>query len=654
MTGARQGTSVLQGASLRVKVTLAIVALLGVTIGSIVGVRTVMTNTELEAELGHKAELYARMFAQQLEPAVDFDSREAELDLLRSAGVDPDVERAALVTEGGAVVQASPVAPERWADRTLIVRKRRTADGVEVAAPVVSRNGRGATLYLLLGDDRVKEQRHEVLVVTLAVAAGLLLCAVLAAWLLAGLIVARLEKLAAVADGVTRGVLPTEPLAAGAPDELGRLILVFNAMLEHIRTEQERLESLVSSRTAELSASREQFRDIAETTRAIPFELDLEAQRFTYLGPQALVILGYPMAEMQSPGFLARVMGPAGWQKMRAEVAAQLQRNPQYDHELVLTAGDGRQLHLRSSANVAQGVARGLVLDVTERKQLEAELTQAQRLESVGRLAAGVAHEINTPVQYSNDSLVFLRDAWADVMGLLDAYRSRGVLEEREQAADLEFLRENAPRSAERALEGLGRIADIVRSMKAFAQTEQTEMVSCDVREGLESTLTIARNEYKYVAELETALEPVPSVVARPGELNQVWLSLVTNAAQAISDRGERGRITVRSSLERGRVVVSVSDTGCGISDEVAPRIFEQFFTTRSVGKGRGQGLSAARAVVQRHHGDIWFTSKKGEGSTFYVALPVESAESEARFNLTPSRPEPDRTGPQAAAAAPR
>jgi len=612
--------------SLRFKLSAVSAAICLVSALAITATRTVLRQRELDDDLASKAEVYAELLGRQLEPAVAYDDLMTAREVLESAGSDPDVAQIALYDAEGRLVEGSGRPPAPWADVPRVVTARAAEGGVVAAAPIVSREGPRAVLYVELGKDRLHQQVRRALLISSAMSLGLGLAAALAAWLVTGMVVRRLARIAAMADRIANGDLAQDELAPGAADEVGRLAAAFNVMLARIRTEQERLAQLVDARTAELSASREQFRQIAETTRAIPFEFDLAAQRFTYVGPQCTALTGHPVADWLKRGFLQTVMGPREYDAMMSDLRLQLKKAPQYDHELRVRATDGRWVHLRASANVRGGVARGLALDVTERKALEHGLQQAHRLESVGRLASGVAHEINTPVQYANDSVAFVRDAWADVIGLLDEYRKAGpVLEAREQAVDLEYLRENVPRSAERALEGLVRIADIVRSMKAFSQADQVEMTSCDVREGLAATLTIATNEYKYVADVETVLDEVPPVAARPGDLNQVWLSLVTNAAMAIGEKsGERGRITVRAQLEGGRVLVSVADTGCGIPDEAQARIFEQFFTTRAVGKGKGQSLAAARAIVRRHGGEIWFETRVGEGTTFFVALPAE------------------------------
>ncbi|MBL8950908.1 MAG: HAMP domain-containing protein [Myxococcaceae bacterium] len=614
--------------SLRLKLSAVTAVICLVTAVAITAGRTTMRMRDLEADLTHKAGVYAALLGKQLEPAVAYDDQLTAREVLESAGSDPDVSQVALYGDDGRLVVGSVTPPLPWAVAPVDVTTRVTRDAVVAAVRVVPKEGPHAVLYVELGTERVHQHVNHVVVITSAVSFSLALVAAYVAWLVIGIVVRRLERIALMADRIASGELNLPELEVGSPDEVGRLAAAFNVMLERIRTEQVRLAQLVEARTAELSSSREQYRQIAETTRAIPFEYDLAARRFTYVGPQCSALTGHGVGTWQEPGFLASVMEPAEHAAMFADLSAQLQKAPQYDHELRVRAADGRWVHLRSSANASGGIARGLALDVTERKALEQELQQAHRLESVGRLAAGVAHEINTPVQYSNDSVTFVRDAWVDLMSLLDEYRKVGpVLEAREQAIDLEYLRENVPKSADRAVEGLTRIADIVRSMRVFSQPEQIEATACDVREGLGATLTIAHNAYKSVADVKTMFDEVPMVQACPGDLNQVWLSLVTNAALAIGDKGDaRGTITVRAEAEPDRVVVSVADTGCGIPAAVQPHIFEQFFTTRPVGKGAGQSLSAARAVVRRLGGEIWFESRQGEGTTFFVALPADGA----------------------------
>jgi signal transduction histidine kinase len=258
-------------------------------------------------------------------------------------------------------------------------------------------------------------------------------------------------------------------------------------------------------------------------------------------------------------------------------------------------------------------------------------------------LAAGVAHEINTPIQFVNDSIHFLRDASGDLFKLVDSLRTlreavetgSGNVQElveaagtAEEDADLEYLLDNMPKAFDRSIEGLERVATIVRSMKEFAHPAQKEMAPADLNRAILSTLTVARNEYKYLADLETAFTEIPLVMCHLNEINQVVLNIVVNAAHAIEDvvRGteQRGRITVRTRLDGGDVVISISDTGGGIPEHVRSRIFDPFFTTKEVGRGTGQGLAIARSAIRdKHGGDLSFETKLGQGTTFFIRLPV-------------------------------
>jgi signal transduction histidine kinase len=287
-----------------------------------------------------------------------------------------------------------------------------------------------------------------------------------------------------------------------------------------------------------------------------------------------------------------------------------------------------------------------LQLALTRLKQAQTELMQAQKLESVGRLASGIAHEINTPVQFVNDSVRFVQDAFRDVLGLVGRYRQLRAaaaagpvdpqvfaeLDAEEEAADLDYLLENIPKALERSLEGLGRVATLVRSMKEFAHPEQKQKAPADLNRALSSTLTIARNEYKYVADVETSYGELPQVLCHVGELNQAFLNIIVNAAHAIeaANRGSdrRGVIRVATSCDEDSVRIAISDTGTGIPEEIRDRVFDPFFTTKEVGKGTGQGLSIARnVVVDKHGGELALETEVGKGTTFTIRLPLERAE---------------------------
>jgi len=286
--------------------------------------------------------------------------------------------------------------------------------------------------------------------------------------------------------------------------------------------------------------------------------------------------------------------------------------------------------------------------DVTERKRAEAELLAGRQLALLGTLAAGVAHEINTPVQFVGDSMRFLRESTHDLLQLFEKIQEirQAVLDgrpieqaareavEAEESADLPYLRENIPQAFERCLEGLGRVATIVRSLKDFAHPPQQEMSTVDLNQVVQGTLAIATSEYKYVAELVTDFGELPVVTCHSGEIGQAVLNIVVNAAHAVGDvvagTDRKGVITVRTRHEGDRVSIAISDTGGGIPASVQPRIFDPFFTTKAVGKGTGQGLAIASTTVrERHGGELTFETAEGRGTTFVIRIPVAHGRTE-------------------------
>jgi signal transduction histidine kinase len=309
---------------------------------------------------------------------------------------------------------------------------------------------------------------------------------------------------------------------------------------------------------------------------------------------------------------------------------------------------DGSYLTVESHASFirnAQGEVEAFVIsarDISQRKLAE----QAQKLESIGQLAAGIAHEINTPIQFVGDNTRFLLDSFGELQSLLAAYGelrdaaasgavSSELLEEvrqQEEKSDLAYLLEEIPKAISQTLEGVTRVATIVRAMKEFAHPEGKEMAAADLNKALQCTLTVARNELKYVAEVETQFGDLPLVVCSISDLNQVFLNLLVNAAHAIGDvfqgSGKKGKIQVSTWREEDTVLVAIQDNGPGIPEAIRGRIFDPFFTTKEVGRGTGQGLAIARSVVvDRHKGTLTFESEVGQGTKFYVRLPLDPAE---------------------------
>jgi PAS domain S-box-containing protein len=277
----------------------------------------------------------------------------------------------------------------------------------------------------------------------------------------------------------------------------------------------------------------------------------------------------------------------------------------------------------------------GVGFDITERKLAEQRLAAGEHLESIGRLAAGVAHEINTPIQYLNDSVYFIREAMQDLLAH-NAKLAAAMPVPPEADEDIEDLKRELPPALDRVVDGLARIAEIVRSMKEFSHVDQREMSRVDLNRAINSTLIIARSEYKYIADLQTDFQELPMVTCHGGQVNQVVLNLVVNAAHAIADKNkaagttEKGLITVTTRIEDGFAVISIGDTGGGIPEAIRKRIFEPFFTTKEVGRGTGQGLSIAHNVIKSHGGKLDFVTELDKGTTFNVRLPLDDAEQES------------------------
>jgi signal transduction histidine kinase len=286
-----------------------------------------------------------------------------------------------------------------------------------------------------------------------------------------------------------------------------------------------------------------------------------------------------------------------------------------------------------------------IIEDVTAKKQLEGSLRHAQKLESVGRLASGIAHELNTPIQFVNDNVHFLETSFEAVMTLIGALK--GAIDERapeltseasaaEEEADWEYLGVEVPKSISQTLDGLKRVATIVQSMKNFAHNDRGEQGLTDLNAALASTLIVASHELKGVATATEAFGDIPPVLCSRGDLSQVFLNLIVNAAHSIGDvvkaTGEQGQITVATRREGDDVIVSISDTGGGIPKEIRGRLFEPFFTTKEVGRGSGQGLALARSiVVQKHGGALTFDTEEGVGTTFHIRLPIAGVVRDAR-----------------------
>jgi len=283
-----------------------------------------------------------------------------------------------------------------------------------------------------------------------------------------------------------------------------------------------------------------------------------------------------------------------------------------------------------------------IVKDTTDRKRLESDLLLAKKLESIGMLAAGIAHEINTPMQYIGNNVSFLQMAYTGMLTLLDKYRKvaplccdplklevmNEALQQAEKESKISYLEKEIPRAFSQTQEGISAVVQIVQAMKGFGGYDLHDKEPADLNLALTRTLQVAKNEYKYVADVECQFEELPMVLCFVRELNQVFLNLIVNAAHAIAavvkDGKERGLIRITTKHEGEMVRIAIEDSGCGISPKNKDRIFDPFFTTKEVGKGSGLGLSIGRSiVVEKHGGSLTVESLSGCGTTFTICLPI-------------------------------
>ena len=281
---------------------------------------------------------------------------------------------------------------------------------------------------------------------------------------------------------------------------------------------------------------------------------------------------------------------------------------------------------------------------MAQQTMLEEQIRQTQKLEVIGQLAAGIAHEINTPIQYVSDNMVFLRESWSVIDRIVtvaarvhDEWRlgslstgSREDLEKCFSGSDIDYLANEIPRAIDETFEGARQVAKIVRAMNEFAHPAGAQKALCDLNHAIENTIAFSRNAWKYVARVETALDRnMPLVPCRLDQINQVTLNLIVNASHAIADTigdGTNGLGTIRieTAYADGWATLRFADTGSGIPEAVRSRIFDPSFTTKPMGKGTGQGLFLAHVIiVQEHGGEIRFESELGKGTTFVIRLPV-------------------------------
>lgn len=493
------------------------------------------------------------------------------------------------------------------------------------------------TVYLVSDMQEIQARMRQfvvfVLILMIAASAAAFLVAVLLKRIIARPILELVETTKTISREKNFGVRAPKY----ADDELGLLVDGFNEML----TEIEVAEAALRAAHAESELFINSVPSILIGTDSVGRITRWNLAAATTFGLPAGAVLGKPLQHCK-----------IHWHPQPGEeVNSWFQVENSEKRENVMFERDGHRRFLGLTiikADLFSGEkGTGFLItgaDTTDRKIMEEQLRQAQKLEAIGQLAAGIAHEINTPAQFVGDNTNFLQEVWPvvdKILGLCLRLREQSLagcvapdliaeLAQCTEAADPAYLLHEVPQAITQALDGVGRISKIVRAMKEFSHPGSEGKCAIDLNHAIETTIAVARNEWKYVAEVQTCFaEHLPPVPCLAGEFNQVILNLLINAAQAIGDvvkkgSASKGMITITTKCEDDWAEVQIQDTGAGIPESVRARIFEPFFTTKEVGKGTGQGLALAHTViVQKHDGKIWFESEVGKGTTFFLRLPL-------------------------------
>lgn len=412
----------------------------------------------------------------------------------------------------------------------------------------------------------------------------------------------------------------------------------------------------------DLRESEEKFRQIVEQTQEVLCLMSSDSTQIVYISPSYEKIWGQTCASLYSK--------PTSWHdsiylddqhRVQSAFLNKARHGEEYTEEFRIVRPDGsicwildHCFPIRDANGNLKHIA-WFAKDISERKQMETELRLAQKLEAVGQLAAGIAHEINTPAQYVGDNIDFLENSLSEMVGITDIcakYCQAAISgpvspETAEQAqaaldnADLCYIIEEAPKALAQSKEGIQQISKIVQAMKAFSHPGGEHMEYTDLNSLIKNTATVTRSEWKFVADIVFDLDPTaPKVRCHPQAIGQVILNLIVNASHAIRDTidqapGEMGQITISTARSDEEVRICVADTGPGIPEAIQHKIFDPFYTTKGVGVGTGQGLSLARTtIVDGHGGTLDFQTIKGQGTQFFVRLKIDNSDHVEQENV--------------------
>lgn len=436
----------------------------------------------------------------------------------------------------------------------------------------------------------------------------------------------------------------------------------FSSIMRDI-TEIKKTSEELSFKEQELRKTNQRFNKLATNVPGVIFQMSLSKGKtieFPYMSPTCDSFFNVSADKTrENPKTILNLIHPEDAEEFYVTMneSAKHLTDWYWEGRIILNE-DTRWLHcIAKPEELLDGMILwdGILTDSTGRKRAEKErdfmeiqLRHAQKMESIGQLAAGVAHEINTPVQYVGDNIRFIGDYFDEIKALLNQLlllhenTCKGEISEKLiksisksiKNSDLEFLLEEIPLAIKQSLEGVSSVSRIVQSMKDFSHPGTSKKIQVDLNNIIASTITVSRNEWKYVAEMEKDFDNhLPQVCCLPDEFNQVILNLILNACHAIQEKeGENssnlGKISVKTYQKDQYAVVEVTDTGIGIPPEIQSKVFDPFFTTKKVGKGTGQGLAIVHSVItDKHAGTVTFNTIPGSGSTFIVKIPIDPKE---------------------------
>ncbi len=397
----------------------------------------------------------------------------------------------------------------------------------------------------------------------------------------------------------------------------------------------------------------ERYRSFFKEIGQAYFEIDNRG-KFSFYNDRLCEMMGYGNGELLNKSIL-QFLEKEDVEKVKSALREIYETgNPKSGFEFQIKRKDGQSRQINTSVSLNTDIEnrktgfRGIVRDISGRKKSEDQLNKTLRLESIGQLSAGIAHEINTPIQYIGDNIQFLKDSYGDILNLLNSaiacVKSPATGSSREAAVsdvegimksiDSDYLIDEIPRAIEQSINGLQRVSEIVQAMKQFCHPGKEEKQASDLNAAIKNVVTVAKNEWKYVADVVTDLDSsLPLVPCRLGEINQVILNLIINAVDAIKDvvgkegNKSKGTIRITTGHDDSYAEIRISDTGTGIPHEIRSKIFDPFFTTKEVGKGTGQGLAIShKIVVNKHGGTIGFETEMGRGTTMIVRIPLKGS----------------------------